>query len=749
MNKSSFKKLLVIFICTVFIFALSSEVIIAKEYFRTSNNNIESVEKLLKLDEDVDLNSSKKVNVIVHFDEKYVYEYIKDNDIKEKFIEEMNKNKVDEADIIKLYEKVFNGAVVSIPANRIKQLLKVPMIKNIYSDCEVKIKPLNTKSTLKENSKLTNSILMENINKLHGEGIKGKNIKIGILDTGIDYNHPEVKSSYKGGYDFIDNDNDPMETTYEQWKSSKAPEYDEKGENTYYTTHGTHVAGIIAGQGLKGQAALGAAPESEIYAYRVLGPYGVGTMESIISGVEKAVKDGMDILNLSLGIDVNDPLYPTSIAINNAVNLGTVVVAASGNNGSEPYTISTPGNSPLGITVGASNNDVIIPTVKGNFSSLHENSTLALLSKDKIQNLKVYNKKNLNVVYCGYGVKEDFNGKELKNSIALVRRGKNPLMEKGKNAKEKGAVFTIVINDNESENYIPMYFGESEDYSTIFTLPYKDGQAILSMIEERKVDFKISNFSKFEITKGVLLDFSSRGPVKDTYIIKPDIVAPGANILSSVPRYFKGKDMVNYEKAYEIESGTSMAAAYVTGVAALILDKNPDYSPYDVKAALMNTASDLEYNYSVYEIGSGMINPYRAVHSKIKFQILDKTTSLNENHEKIQIESMTSSLNFNENIKNQTGRTKNIKISNNSALNKEFKIDIKSLKNKEGNIVKYNELIHMDESVVINSMESKVMAINLDVVESSSSDYYEGYIIFTNKNDLSERYQIPFAYIKG
>ncbi|WP_291579340.1 S8 family serine peptidase [Clostridium sp. UBA6640] len=759
MKERNFKKLLAIFICAAFITLSSSEMIMAKEYWEVSNNNAESIQEVIKLDENIDLDSNEKVKLIVQFDEKDPYKYrstignFKNDDTNENFIKEVNKKKITEVQVTNFYDKVFNGVAINIPANKIEKLSKIPMVKSIYSDCKVKIKPIKVEENLSKDSKVISSVPLKNIDKLHGEGIKGKNIKIGILDTGIDYNHPAIKNAYKGGYDFIDNDNDPMETTYKQWKNSKAPEYDEKDENTYYTTHGTHVAGIIAGQGIKendGLGILGVAPEAEIYAYRVLGPYGIGTMESIISGVEKAVEDGMDILNLSLGIDVNDPLYPTSIAINNATNLGVTVVTASGNNGSEPYTISTPGTAPLGITVGASNNNMIIPTIKGIFNSTDESYTLRLLLKDKMQSLQPYSNRSIKVVYCGYGMKEVFKDKRLNDSIALVTRGKNPLIEKGKNAKEKGALFTIVINDNEEEGYIPMYFGEHKDYPTVFTLPFKKGQAILSALKEKEVQFKINSFSNLEITKGVLLDFSSRGPVNETYIIKPEIVAPGANILSSVPNYFKGEEGIgNYDKAYERQSGTSMATAYVTGVVALILDKNKNYSPSDIKSALMNTADDLEYDYSVYEIGAGMIDAYEAVYSRAKFQVLDKTASLNKNYERIEIDNITSSLNFNENTSNQIAKTKSLKISNNSALNKDFNIDVKYLKSQIGNsAIENNVTIEIDENVTIDSMHSKLIDVRIAVPEDSALGYYEGYIIFTNKNDLSEKYQMPFAYKK-
>ncbi len=134
---------------------------------------------------------------------------------------------------------------------------------------------------------------------------------------------------------------------------------------------------------------------------------------------------------------------------------------------------------------------------------------------------------------------------------------------------------------------------------------------------------------------------------------------------------------------------------------------------------------------------------------KVKFQVLDKTASLNKNYEKIEIDNITSCLNFNENTSNQIVKTKSLKISNNSVLNKDFKIDVKYLKSQIGNnAIENNVTIDINESVTIDSMNSKLITVRITVPENSALGYYEGYIIFTNKNDLSERYQIPFAYRK-
>ena len=137
---------------------------------------------------------------------------------------------------------------------------------------------------------------------------------IGVIDTGIDYSHEILRKNYSGGQDVIDGDGDPMETN------------DINGQGTL---HGTHVAGVIAANGRM----KGVAPEATILAYRALGPGGMGSTEQVIAAIDQAIEDQVDILNLSLGNNVNGPDLPLSVAINNAVDHGIIAVTSSGNSG--------------------------------------------------------------------------------------------------------------------------------------------------------------------------------------------------------------------------------------------------------------------------------------------------------------------------------------------------------------------------------------------------------------------------------
>ena len=229
---------------------------------------------------------------------------------------------------------------------------------------------------------------------------------MGVLDTGIDYNHPDLKDAYKGyrakqgedpskidpnsikGWDFVNNDADPMETTYKDWQNSGGyPEiYD---GSAYYTSHGTHVAGTIAGdkQNSVDYAVKGVAPDVDLYSYRVLGPYGSGQTSGILAAIDKAVKDDMDVINLSLGASINDPLYPTSIAVNNAMLAGVVTVVAAGNSGPGEGTLG-PSAAALPITVGASDAAMTIPTFSADAGDLHVDKMM-LLGKALLIRLKI------------------------------------------------------------------------------------------------------------------------------------------------------------------------------------------------------------------------------------------------------------------------------------------------------------------------------------------------------------------------
>ncbi|MEM4710314.1 MAG: S8 family serine peptidase, partial [Candidatus Diapherotrites archaeon] len=236
------------------------------------------------------------------------------------------------------YLNVINGIAIEINENDkpkiISQILDDPKVKQISPNYKVHAMLDKSTSAIKADKVWT---------ELNS---RGEGVKIGIIDTGVDYTHPDLGGCFGpnckviGGYDFVDEDPDPM---------------DDHG-------HGTHVAGIAAGNG----TLKGVAPEASIYAIRVLKNdghgKGFGYIDDIIEGIEFAIdpnKDGdysdkLDIINLSLGVRGN-PDDLLSKAVDNAFDAGVLPIVAAGNDYSYK-SVNSPGTSRKALTVAAANN---------------------------------------------------------------------------------------------------------------------------------------------------------------------------------------------------------------------------------------------------------------------------------------------------------------------------------------------------------------------------------------------------------
>lgn len=409
------------------------------------------------------------------------------------------------------------------------------------------------------------------------ERLTGRGITVGVIDTGVDYTHPDLRRNYGGGHDLVDGDNDPMETR----STGKA------------TIHGTHVAGIIAANG----RIQGVAPEAKIIAYRALGPGGGGTTEQVLAAIEQAIKDKVDIVNLSLGNDINGPDLPISLALNRAVDKGIVAVAASGNAGPDIWSVGSPGTASKAISVGASTPVMEIPYL------LIEGRRM----KYRIQPLEGSAKWELRHVMDladgGMGRKEDL--KNVKGKMVLIKRGGISFSQKAKNAMEAGAEAVLIYN-----NMAGNFMGNLEKPLSIpvGSIAKHDGEMLKKELKNQRMTARLSNLEE----KDQLAEFSSRGPVTGTWEIKPDVVAPGVAVHSTIPG------------GYLSLQGTSMAAPHVAGACALIKQAHPDWLPAQIKAALMNTAKPLMKQpinpiaqepvlYRTFEQGAGRIQVAEAV----------------------------------------------------------------------------------------------------------------------------------------
>ncbi len=262
---------------------------------------------------------------------------------KEKLIQEhsltkslLNNLGIDNSKIEYEYNDVFNGMSLDISNEKAEELKEMLIFSNLEKNYIVK-------ANLDVSVPLINAddVWLQQDNQ--GNYITGEGIKVAIIDTGIDYTHPDLGGCFGegckvvGGYDFINDDNDPMDDHM----------------------HGTHCAGIVAGNGVLN----GVAPGAELYAYKVLDSAGSGALSGIVAALERVVdpnqdgdfSDKMDVLSMSFGMSISSPEDYLSTVCDDLMDLGIVTVIAAGNSGAQGYyTIGSPGTSRKAITIGAS-----------------------------------------------------------------------------------------------------------------------------------------------------------------------------------------------------------------------------------------------------------------------------------------------------------------------------------------------------------------------------------------------------------
>ncbi|PEJ57112.1 hypothetical protein CN692_14575 [Bacillus sp. AFS002410] len=750
----------------------------------------------LQLPSTVDFNSSKNLSVIVEFKDKpakvavieeaangnnlslddakqkadEAQETFK-NDLQTIYKDDLKQNK-DLYKIKRTYKNTLNGVAMDLPANKVKSLLKSKAVKAVWPNNTIQVEPPKATEGASDSTKKMETEVFPGVSKLHAEGFTGKGVKVGVIDTGIDYNHPDLTGAYKGyraqpgvdpksisptsvkGWDFVDNDADPMETTYDDWKKSGLAEYDSLTGSYFYTEHGTHVSGIIAGRGKNNTdyAVTGVAPDADLYVYRVLGKFGSGTTANVLAGIDKSVADEMDVINLSLGASTNNPENLESLAVNNAVLSGVTAVVAAGNSGNGMYSLGSPGAAALAITVGANDTKTEIATSKGTLHGTSDVSgDLKLLGKgfgDNVENLKG---KNLLIVKVpNNGADADYKSIDVNGKIALVNRGTVALVDKIKFAQKHGAVAVILVNNVPGEGFIPSYLGAGYGLIPTFSMSYEQGANLLVNLGNTPT-FSFDEIGKVTDEGNKLASFSSRGPARITYDIKPEVTAPGVAVFSTVPSYMHGADQIGrYEYAYDNLSGTSMATPNVAGVAALLLQANPNLTPAGVKETLMNTADPLNGDYSVFESGAGQVDPYEAIHSKTRIEVVDETKgALDKKGNLKTVKDLTGALAFGvfapagKNVSDQ--RTLN--IYNNSNLAKNYDVKVTYQTDRRGSLDADDNgvMVVTDKSIKVGANSKKKSMVAITVPKSAKLGIYEGFVTYTNHDNPEDTYQVPFA----
>ncbi len=404
----------------------------------------------------------------------------------------------------------------------------------------------------------------------------GSGVKIGIIDTGIREDHEAFACK--------------DEIPHKVYASGVA--FDPS--NTIVFNHGTHVAGTAAGcvveeadrtnGGPTTDTFSGVAPGAELHDYNVFPGFGAGFVafggsafsHDICAAIEDGVADGMDVLNMSLGGGVQGPHDLLAECTNAANDAGVVVAVAAGNSGPGDSTVESPGNAAGALTAGASTNPhfVGIPVTIGS-------STFGAALGD-FENFDP-------AITADYTVTEPANGcttisTDLTGMIALIDRGVCTFSTKIRNAESAGAVGVLVVNNSAGDPVAMAHDGLAFPGIPAAMLGKAEGNAI-----KPSGTATVDGTSPQEFitdNADIIAGFSSRGPTPFTYLIKPDLTAPGVNVYSSV-----FNELAPSELGYAYFQGTSMATPHLAGSAALLLALHPGWSPEDVKSALVNTAA--------------------------------------------------------------------------------------------------------------------------------------------------------------
>ena len=608
-------------------------------------------------------------------------------------------DKITEVEFNRDYFHVFSGLSLNIPENQIPKLMAIPGVRAVYPDVEYTV-TMDDISADEITPEMIYSGPYIGAERAWNElGYTGEGMTVAVIDTGCDYTHPDLVHAfgeYKG-WDFVDDDDDPQET--------QDPDPD------IGTAHGTHVSGTIAGNGL----IKGIAPDAKLLAYRVLGPGGTGYSTDVIAGIEQAVLDGADVMNLSLGNTLNDPDYATSLALDRAMEDGVVAATSTGNAGPDSWSVGSPGTSRRAISVGATALpqdffEVTISTAGAEYPSAD------IMGYTDVEDLKALDGKDYEFVYAGLGGVEDFEGLDLTGKIALIMRGEHAFLDKAANAAAAGAVGAIIFN-NEAGDMGAVVGGQE---IPTFKMSGNDGILMLNELAagNNTVSFTLPHLGYMES----VAEFSSRGPVVGTLMIKPDVCAPGVDIISTVPTHDPSAP-----HAYASYQGTSMSSPHVAGAAALLLQAHPDWNVDDVKAALMNTAVELTdpytgESYPHYTQGAGSIRVDKAIETKtlvtpgsFSYGLFDKEQGAQVEHQKFEVR----------NLSNQRIRY---------SLDVEFP-DVEGIK------------VNTSNNLNVQAGKAKRVNINLQVKASDvPPGYYEGTITLTGGG---EEIRVPAVLFVG
>jgi len=478
-------------------------------------------------------------------------------------------------------------------------------------------------------------------------GARGRGIVVSVIDSGIDYTHANLGGSGKprdfrrndpaviepgtfptakviGGYDFVgDRGYDPFDDDPTNDRPRPDPDPIDRSD-TGSGGHGSHVAGICCGVGVRGTIGKGVAPRARLLSFKVFDEGGV-TSDVVIAAIERSIDpdedgdtgDAADVINMSLGEDFTVSRFDAE-AIDAATEVGTIVVAAAGNAGNQPslssaYIVGTPGNVPSAIGVASTLDELEAQRLTVDDPAgveLPDDGPIIFqewsVPFDEDITGEIVDARELDPPADPAGVPQPSDrmlcdavppGTPLAGKIALIFKG--PFSEgdcfvedKVINAQSAGAI-AVVIWDGFGGLPGPIGTGGNEDQVTIpaVDLSGNDSAALAGVISPdapssyNDVAVTVTIGADVSVIPGYedrMSSFTSEGPTRYTSELKPDVSAPGDAVTSTLVGSGKGALTIG---------GTSMATPHIAGVVALLRELHPRMSPEGIKALMMNQAT--------------------------------------------------------------------------------------------------------------------------------------------------------------
>ena len=544
------------------------------------------------------------------------------------------------------YRNAINGFATELDANEVQAIRNLQGVEAVLPD---QVHHVNTDSGPNWIGAEDIHIGNNDFNPTGGEGIV-----IAIIDSGVNWDHASF-------FDQIDWDhenpygselglcsdaevlcNDKLVGVYDFVEDNPSTDETEENNNGLDNTgHGSHVASTAAGnpRTVSFQGRLlnlaGVAPNANIVSYRVcyLGdpddPDASACQGSaILSAIDQAITDQVDVINYSVGTNSNDPWRdPAATAFLNVRAAGIFVATSAGNDGPNASSIGSPGNAPWITAVGAATHDRIFGSLVRQMSGGDTPPPVEFLGAtltDGISVTKIVHAKDFGNALCGVGEPESgltcdentgisnpFSPNTFSGEIVVCDRGDYGRIEKGKNLLLAGAGGYILANTDDTAESL-----RADEHCLPAThIGDTDGDELRSWLasgSNHQGSISGLNVLHRDETADEIADFSSRGPnlppAED--ILKPDVIAPGVSILAA---------FVPNANSFSFLGGTSMSSPHVTGGAALIKAVHPDWTPAMIASSLAMTATpELAHDFNGSEAtphkrGSGRVQLDQAV----------------------------------------------------------------------------------------------------------------------------------------